>query len=144
MRAADIKMLVFSSSATVYGDPQYLLLDEAHPTSATNAYGPSKLHIEEILADVAKSDASWRIACLRYFNPVGAHDSGLIGEDPNDIPNDLMPYIVQVASGRLSKLNVFGNDYDTLDGTSVRDYIPVMDLAEGHSAALCFLENHAG
>jgi UDP-glucose 4-epimerase len=144
MRAADVKTLVFSSSATVYGDPQYLPLDEAHPTSATNPYGRSKLHIEEMLADVAKSDASWSIACLRYFNPVGAHESGLIGEDPNDIPNNLMPYIAQVASGKLSKLNIFGNDYDTPDGTGVRDYIHVMDLAEGHSAALRFLENHTG
>jgi UDP-glucose 4-epimerase len=144
MRAAEVKTLVFSSSATVYGDPQYLPLDEEHPTSATNPYGRSKLHIEEMLADVAKSDASWRIACLRYFNPVGAHDSGLIGEDPNDIPNNLMPYIAQVASGKLPKLNVFGNDYDTPDGTGVRDYIHVMDLAEGHSAALGFLESHTG
>jgi UDP-glucose 4-epimerase len=144
MRAADVKTLVFSSSATVYGDPQYLPLDEAHPTSATNPYGRSKLQIEEILADVATSDGSWRIACLRYFNPVGAHDSGLIGEDPNDIPNNLMPYIAQVASGRLPKLNVFGDDYDTKDGTGVRDYIHVMDLAEGHNAALDFLEHETG
>jgi UDP-glucose 4-epimerase len=144
MREADVKTLVFSSSATVYGDPQYLPLDETHPTNATNPYGRSKLHIEEMLADVAKSDASWSIACLRYFNPVGAHESGLIGEDPNDIPNNLMPYIAQVASGKLSKLNIFGNDYDTPDGTGVRDYIHVMDLAEGHSAALRFLENHTG
>ena len=144
MRAADVKTLVFSSSATVYGYAQYLPLDEAHPTSATNPYGRSKLHIEEMLADVAKSDTTWCIACLRYFNPVGAHDSSLIGEDPNDIPNNLMPYIAQVASGKLPKLNVFGNDHDTPDGTGVRDYIHVMDLAEGHSAALGFLENHAG
>jgi UDP-glucose 4-epimerase len=144
MRAADVKTLVFSSSATVYGDPQYLPLDEAHPTSATNPYGRSKLQIEEILADVAKSDTSWRIACLRYFNPVGAHDSGLIGEDPNDIPNNLMPYIAQVASGKLPKLNVFGDDYETKDGTGVRDYIHVMDLAEGHKAALSFLGQAAG
>jgi UDP-glucose 4-epimerase len=144
MRAADVKTLVFSSSATVYGDPQYFPLDEAHPTRATNPYGRSKLHIEEMLADVAKSDDSWRIACLRYFNPVGAHESGLIGEDPNDIPNNLMPYIAQVASGKLRKLNVFGNDYDTPDGTGVRDYIHVMDLADGHGAALRFLESHTG
>jgi UDP-glucose 4-epimerase len=144
MRAADVKTLVFSSSATVYGDPQYLPLDEAHPTSATNPYGRSKLQIEEMLADVARSDASWRIACLRYFNPVGAHDSGLIGEDPNDIPNNLMPYIAQVASGKLPQLNVFGDDYDTPDGTGVRDYIHVMDLAEGHNAALDFLEQETG
>jgi UDP-glucose 4-epimerase len=144
MRAADVKTLVFSSSATVYGDPQYLPLDEAHPTSATNPYGRSKLQIEEILADVAKSDTSWRIACLRYFNPVGAHDSGLIGEDPNDIPNNLMPYIAHVASGKLPELNVFGDDYDTKDGTGVRDYIHVMDLAEGHNAALGFLAQETG
>jgi UDP-glucose 4-epimerase len=144
MRAADVKTLVFSSSATVYGDPQYLPLDEAHPTSATNPYGRSKLQIEEMLADVARSDASWRIACLRYFNPVGAHDSGLIGEDPNDIPNNLMPYIAQVASGKLPQLNVFGDDYDTPDGTGVRDYIHVMDLAEGHQAALGFLAQQPG
>jgi UDP-glucose 4-epimerase len=144
MRAAVVKTLVFSSSATVYGDPQYLPLDEAHPTSATNPYGRSKLQIEEILADVAKSDTSWRIACLRYFNPVGAHDSGLIGEDPNDIPNNLMPYIAQVVGGKLPKLNVFGDNYDTKDGTGVRDYIHVMDLAEGHNVALDFLEQETG
>jgi UDP-glucose 4-epimerase len=144
MRVADAKTLVFSSSATVYGDPQYLPLDEVHPTSSTNPYGRSKLQIEEILADVAKSDASWRIACLRYFNPVGAHGSGLIGEDPSDIPNNLMPYIAQVARGKLPKLNVFSDDYDTKDGTGVRDYIHVMDLAEGHNAALDFLEHETG
>jgi len=144
MRAADAKTLVFSSSATVYGDPQYLPLDESHPTSATNPYGRSKLHIEEMLADVALSDPTWRIACLRYFNPVGAHDSGLIGEDPNDIPNNLMPYIAQVASGTLPHLHVYGDDYNTLDGTGVRDYIHVMDLAEGHSAALDFLGHNVG
>lgn len=107
-------------------------------TSATNPYGRSKLDIEEILADVAKSDPGWRITCLRYFNPVGAHDSGLIGEDPNDIPNNLVPYIAQVASGKFHKLNVFGNDYDTPDGTGVRDYIHVMDLTEGHGAHCAF------
>lgn len=139
MQAADVKTVVFSSSATVYGDPQYLPIDEEHPTSATNPYGRSKLHIEEILADVAKSDAKWRIACLRYFNPVGAHDSGLIGEDPCGIPNNLMPYVAQVATGALPYLNIFGNDYPTLDGTGVRDYIHVMDLAEGHLAALNYL-----
>ena len=144
MHASNVKTLVFSSSATVYGEPHYLPLDESHPTSATNPYGRSKLQIEEILADVAKSDRSWRIACLRYFNPVGAHDSGLIGEDPNDIPNNLMPYIAQVASGKLPKLNVFGDDYETQDGTGVRDYIHVMDLAEGHKAALDFLGQETG
>jgi len=139
MQATQVKILVFSSSATVYGDPQYLPIDEAHPTSATNPYGRSKLHIEDMLADVAKSDTSWRIACLRYFNPVGAHVSGLIGEDPNGIPNNLIPYIACVAAGKLPHLNVFGNDYNTPDGTGVRDYIHVMDLAEGHLAALNFL-----
>jgi UDP-glucose 4-epimerase len=144
MRATNIKTLVFSSSATVYGAPQYLPLDENHPTQATNPYGRSKLHIEEMLADVVASDASWHIACLRYFNPVGAHESGLIGEDPNGIPNNLMPYIAQVASGKLAYLNVYGNDYDTPDGTGVRDYIHVMDLAEGHLAALNFIEQQSG
>ncbi len=140
MRELSIKQLVFSSSATVYGDPQYLPLDEAHPTSATNPYGRSKLHIEEILADVTKSDASWRITSLRYFNPVGAHPSGLLGEDPNGIPNNLMPFVARVAAGKLPQLSVFGNDYETPDGTGVRDYIHVMDLAEGHLAALNALQ----
>jgi len=144
MHTTNIKHIVFSSSATVYGDPQYLPLDEQHPTSATNPYGRSKLQIEEILADLTKSNPEWRIVCLRYFNPVGAHDSGLIGEDPNDIPNNLMPYITQVASGRLPYLNIFGNDYNTKDGTGVRDYIHVMDLAEGHKSALNFLNSHIG
>ena len=140
LRDTGIRQLVFSSSATVYGDPKYLPLDEAHPTSATNPYGRSKLQIEEILQDVAKSDASWRMTSLRYFNPVGAHDSGLIGEDPNGIPNNLMPYVARVAAGKLPMLNVFGNDYDTPDGTGVRDFIHVMDLAEGHLAALNALQ----
>lgn len=144
MQAADVKTMVFSPSATVYGDPQYLPIDEDHPTSVTNPYGRSKLHIEEILADVAKSETGWRIACLRYFNPVGAHESGLIGEDPSDIPNNLMPYVAQVATGKLPYLNVFGNDYPTPDGTGVRDYIHVVDLAEGHLAALNFLGNQNG
>ena len=139
MQAANVKTMVFSSSATVYGDPQYLPIDEAHPTGATNPYGRSKLQVEEVLADVAKADPSWRIACLRYFNPVGAHESGLICEDSTGIPNNLMPYVAQVASGKLPYLNVFGNDYPTPDGTGVRDYIHVMDLAEGHLAALNFL-----
>ncbi len=143
MRDSHVKTLVFSSSATVYGDPHYLPLDESHPTSATNPYGRTKLHIEEILADVAHADPTWRIACLRYFNPVGAHDSGLIGEDPNGPPNNLMPYLARVASGQLPYLNIFGNDYDTPDGTGVRDYIHVMDLAAGHLAALDYLTSHA-
>lgn len=144
MQAAQCKTLVFSSSATVYGDPKYLPIDEAHPTSATNPYGRSKLHIEEILSDLSASDPSWHIAALRYFNPVGAHASGLIGENPNGIPNNLMPFIAQVAVGKLPQLKVFGNDYDTPDGTGVRDYIHVMDLAEGHLAALKFLTQQSG
>ena len=130
------KTLVFSSSATVYGQPQYLPLDESHPTSATNPYGRTKLMIEEMLADVAAADPEWRIAILRYFNPVGAHDSGLIGENPNGIPNNLMPFVSRVAAGRLAELSVFGNDYDTPDGTGVRDYIHVSDLAAAHVLAL--------
>lgn len=130
------KRLVFSSSATVYGQPQYLPLDEDHPTSATNPYGRTKLMIEEMLGDIAAADPDWRIAILRYFNPVGAHDSGLIGENPNGIPNNLMPFISRVAAGKLKELSVFGDDYDTPDGTGVRDYIHVVDLAAGHAAAL--------
>jgi len=144
MQSAKVKTLVFSSSATVYGEPQYLPLNESHPTSAMNPYGRSKLHIEEMLKDIAISDTDWRIACLRYFNPVGAHDSGLIGESPNGMPNNLMPYIAQVAAGRKQALNIFGNDYPTPDGTGVRDYIHVMDLAEGHAAALNFLSQTFG
>jgi UDP-glucose 4-epimerase len=144
MQSAQVKTLVFSSSATVYGEPQCLPLDENHATRATNPYGRSKLHIEEILNDVAASDADWRIACLRYFNPVGAHESGLIGENPNGVPNNLMPYIAQVAAGQRPCLSVFGGDYPTEDGTGVRDYIHVMDLAEGHAAALGFLSRTTG
>ena len=136
-----VKTLVFSSSATVYGQPRYLPLDENHPTSATNPYGRTKLMIEEMLTDIAASDPQWRIATLRYFNPVGAHDSGLIGENPNGIPNNLMPFISRVAAGRLAELSVFGNDYDTPDGTGVRDYIHVVDLADGHVAALDTIAN---
>ena len=138
MDACDVRTLVFSSSATVYGVPQQLPLREDHPTGATNPYGRSKLHIEEILQDLAASDERWRITALRYFNPVGAHDSGLIGEDPSGIPNNLMPFIARVATGQLPKLSVFGDDYDTPDGTGVRDYIHVVDLAEGHRAALAY------
>ncbi len=136
MRDCGAKTLVFSSSATVYGQPQYLPLDENHPTSATNPYGRTKLMIEEMLADVAVAAPEWRIAILRYFNPVGAHDSGLIGENPNGTPNNLMPFISRVAAGRLAELSIFGDDYDTPDGTGVRDYIHVVDLAGGHVAAL--------
>lgn len=144
MQLTQVRQLVFSSSATVYGEPRYLPLDEQHPTRATNPYGRSKLHIEEMLADLAGSDPSWRIACLRYFNPVGAHESGLIGEDPNGVPNNLLPFVAQVAAGRRQRLSVFGQDYATPDGTGVRDYIHVMDLAEGHLAALHFLAAHDG
>ncbi|MBJ7437620.1 MAG: UDP-glucose 4-epimerase GalE [Sphingopyxis sp.] len=136
MADCGVKTLVFSSSATVYGEPRYLPLDESHPTSATNPYGRTKLMIEEMLTDIAAADPDWRIATLRYFNPVGAHDSGLIGENPNGIPNNLMPFISRVAAGRLAELSVFGNDYDTPDGTGVRDYIHIVDLADGHVAAL--------
>jgi len=136
MTEVGIKRLVFSSSATVYGDPQYLPIDEAHPRSTTNPYGRTKLQIENILEDLATSSANWRITCLRYFNPVGAHESGLIGEDPNGLPTNLMPILARVAAGRLSCLNIFGGDYDTPDGTCVRDYIHIMDLAEGHLAAV--------
>lgn len=132
MAYCNVKTMVFSSSATVYGQPRYLPLDECHPTSATSPYGRTKLMIEEMLEDIAHADPEWRIAILRYFNPVGAHGSGLIGEDPNGIPNNLMPYISRVASGRLNELSVYGNDYDTPDGTGVRDYIHVTDLAQGH------------
>jgi UDP-glucose 4-epimerase len=144
MQSVQVKTLVFSSSATVYGEPQYLPLDENHPTGATNPYGRSKLHIEEMLNDVAASSPDWRMVCLRYFNPVGAHESGLIGEKPNGVPNNLMPYIAQVAAGQRADLNIFGADYATADGTGVRDYIHVMDLAEGHAAALSFLSQSTG
>ena len=131
MRACSVQQLVFSSSATVYGDPQRLPLTEDHPLSATNPYGRSKLMIEDMLRDLQASDASWRIAILRYFNPVGAHASGLIGEDPRGVPNNLMPYVAQVAIGRREQLQVWGDDYATPDGTGVRDYIHVVDLATG-------------
>lgn len=141
MQGAGVKRLVFSSSATVYGEPKYLPIDEAHPTAPTNPYGWNKLHIEQMLSDMAVADPEWRIASLRYFNPVGAHESSLIGEDPNDIPNNLMPYIARVAAGKLPHLNVFGNDYPTPDGTGIRDYLHVMDLAEGHLAAMNHLDS---
>lgn len=144
MKAADVKTIVFSSSATVYGDPASLPIKEDFPTSATNPYGRSKLMIEEIMQDLHVSDNSWRIALLRYFNPVGAHPTGLIGEDPNDIPNNLMPYISQVAIGKLEQLSVFGNDYPTKDGTGVRDYIHVVDLSVGHVRAIEKLKTTAG
>jgi UDP-glucose 4-epimerase len=135
-----VRKLVFSSSATVYGDPKWLPLTEDHPLSATNPYGQSKLMVEEILRDLYRSDPSWRLAILRYFNPAGAHASGLIGEDPLGIPDNLMPFVAQVAIGRREVLNVWGNDYPTPDGTGVRDYIHVVDLALGHLKALQALD----
>ena len=136
MAAAGVRAVVFSSSATVYGDPATVPITEDFPLSATNPYGRSKLVIEDILRDIARADAGWNVALLRYFNPVGAHESGLIGEDPRGIPNNLMPYVAQVAVGRRPHLSVFGGDYPTPDGTGVRDYIHVVDLARGHVAAL--------
>ena len=136
MARAGVKTLVFSSSATVYGDPPTVPIEENFPLSVTNPYGRSKLMIEEILRDVHKADGGWNIALLRYFNPVGAHISGLIGEDPNGIPNNLMPIVSQVAIGKRAALSVYGGDYPTRDGTGVRDYIHVMDLAQGHLKAL--------
>ena len=144
MHEAGVKALVFSSSATVYGDPAMLPIREDFPRSTTNPYGASKLMIEDILADLTKADASWKISRLRYFNPVGAHESGLIGETPSGIPNNLLPYVAQVAAGQRDCLSVFGNDYPTPDGTGVRDYIHVMDLAEGHVAALDHLQREGG
>lgn len=136
MSECNIKTLIFSSSATVYGDPSTVPINEGFPTSATNPYGRSKLMVEECLNDFYKANPDWSITLLRYFNPVGAHPSGKLGEDPNGIPNNLMPFISQVAVGKRECLNVFGGDYPTLDGTGVRDYIHVMDLARGHIAAL--------
>ncbi len=136
MQKMNVKKIVFSSSATVYGDPASVPIEETFPLHTTNPYGSTKRMIEDILRDLYVSDNEWSIALLRYFNPIGAHKSGLLGEDPNGIPNNLMPYIAQVAAGKLSHLNVFGNDYDTHDGTGVRDYIHVVDLAKGHIKAV--------
>ncbi len=144
MLEAGLKTIVFSSSATVYGEPKTVPIREDLPLSASNPYGRTKLMIEEILRDVAKTDSGWRVALLRYFNPVGAHSSGMIGEDPNGIPNNLMPYIARVAAGRLKELSVYGADYPTPDGTGVRDYIHVVDLARGHLAALHALRERTG
>ncbi len=144
MAESGVKTLVFSSSATVYGDPHSVPIREDFPLSATNPYGRSKLMLEEILRDLSRSDETWHIALLRYFNPVGAHESGTIGEDPNGIPNNLMPYITQVAVGKLQQLSVFGDDYPTPDGTGVRDYIHVVDLARGHLAALRAIDAKSG
>lgn len=144
MQKYNVKNLVFSSSATVYGDPHKVPIKEDFPLSATNPYGRSKLIIEQILKDLHISDPTWNIALLRYFNPIGAHPSGRIGEDPDGIPNNLVPYIAQVAVGKLEKLNVFGNDYPTSDGTGVRDYIHVVDLSTGHLKALEKLKSDPG
>jgi UDP-glucose 4-epimerase len=144
MSTHGVRQLVFSSSATVYGDPASVPIREDAPLRATNPYGRSKLMIEDMLRDLALSDGGWRIALLRYFNPVGAHESGLLGEAPNGIPNNLMPYIAQVAAGRRDKLAVFGDDYPTHDGTGLRDYIHVVDLAHGHVRALAVLAGQAG
>ena len=139
-----VKKIVFSSSATVYGDPEELPIRETSRLSTTNPYGTTKLYIEGILKDLYVSDNEWSIAILRYFNPVGAHKSGLIGEDPNGIPNNLMPYIVKVANGELPNLNIFGDDYDTSDGTGVRDYIHITDLANGHIKAIDYVLENKG
>ncbi|MFG6449717.1 UDP-glucose 4-epimerase GalE [Roseateles sp. BYS180W] len=144
MQQQGCKRIVFSSSATVYGAPKTLPIVESSPTQATNPYGETKLMGEAILRDLGAADAQWQTACLRYFNPVGAHPSGRIGEDPRGTPNNLMPYVAQVAVGRRARLSVFGNDYPTPDGTGVRDYIHVVDLAEGHAAALRRLFAHEG
>lgn len=144
MQRHSVRTIVFSSSATVYGDPASVPIREDFPLSATNPYGRSKLMAEDILRDLATSEPDWNIAILRYFNPVGAHESGLIGEDPNGMPNNLMPFISQVAIGQRSKLTVFGNDYPTPDGTGVRDYIHVVDLADGHLKALQALQTQGG
>ncbi len=144
MGRAGVRHFVFSSSATVYGDPASVPIREDAPCSATNPYGRSKLIIEDILADLQHAEPDWRIARFRYFNPIGAHESGLIGEDPQGVPNNLMPYVAQVAVGKREFLNIWGNDYSTPDGTGVRDYIHVMDLAAGHVAALEYLKNTPG
>jgi UDP-glucose 4-epimerase len=140
----DVRRIVFSSSATVYGDPVSVPIREDSPLSATNPYGRSKLMVEQIMRDLERADRRWRIVLLRYFNPVGAHESGRIGEDPSGIPNNLMPFVAQVAVGKLPRLRIFGDDWDTPDGTGVRDYIHVVDLAVGHLRALDKIAKHAG
>lgn len=144
MEANDVYNFVFSSSATVYGKPEILPIKEDFPLSATNPYGYTKLMIEQILKDLSKSNDKWNIVLLRYFNPIGAHESGLIGENPNGIPNNIMPYIMRVATGQYDMVHVFGNDYDTKDGTGVRDYIHVVDLANGHIKAIDYLVKNGG
>jgi UDP-glucose 4-epimerase len=144
MYNANVKKLVFSSSATVYGDMSKPPFNENSPRSCTNTYGRTKLMIEEILMDLSRSDPEWSVAVLRYFNPIGSHESGLIGENPSGIPNNIMPYISQVAIGKLERLNIFGYDYSTKDGTGVRDYIHVSDLAEGHVKAIDYISLNDG
>lgn len=144
MRASNVKTIVFSSSATVYGEPKYLPYDEEHPTNPINPYGRTKLQIEQILRDLSESDPAWKVAVLRYFNPVGAHESGLIGEDPKGTPNNLMPILNKVASGELKYLEIYGHDYPTADGTAERDYIHVMDLVEGHLDAINYIKGNLG
>lgn len=139
MKSCAVKNLVFSSSATVYGEPEYLPIDEKHPVNPTNPYGYTKLYIENILSDVCKAYLDWNVVCLRYFNPIGAHKSGLIGDNPSGIPENLMPYILKVASGELDCLNIFGNDYDTPDGTCLRDFIHIEDLIDAHIQSLKYL-----
>ena len=139
MRSFGVKNLIYSSSATVYGIPKYLPIDENHPLSSNNPYAETKLKIEEELRSISEAEDGWNIVCLRYFNPVGAHESGLIGENPRGIPNNLMPHIVNVANGELPHINIYGNDYDTIDGTGVRDYVHIMDLSESHLLALNYL-----
>jgi UDP-glucose 4-epimerase len=144
MKSCNVKTIVFSSSATVYGEPKYLPYDEKHPTNPINPYGRTKLQVEQMLRDLCESDCEWRVATLRYFNPAGAHESGLIGDEPKGIPNNLMPILNKVASGEISHIEIFGDDYQTIDGTCVRDFIHIMDLVEGHLAALDYLKNHFG
>lgn len=145
MEQAGVRRIVFSSSATVYGEPSNMPIAETCPVgSPTNPYGSSKLMVERMLQDLAKSDPAWSLAILRYFNPIGAHESGMIGEDPHGIPNNLLPFITQVAVGKLERLSIFGSDYATPDGTGIRDYIHVVDLAQGHLAALDFISNRSG
>ena len=144
MQKHGVKKLVFSSSATVYGMNNPVPFREEYPTSATNPYGYTKVMIEQMLDDICVADPDWAVCRLRYFNPIGAHESGLIGEDPNGIPNNLLPYVARVAAGKLKELSVFGDDYDTPDGTGVRDYIHVVDLAKGHLAALKYIETNKG
>jgi UDP-glucose 4-epimerase len=144
MQENNIKTLVFSSSATVYGDPQYLPIDEKHPLSATNPYGSTKIYIENILDDLCKSDNEWSVVSLRYFNPIGKHKSGLLNESPKGTPNNIMPILLKVASGEIEYLNIYGNSYKTKDGSGVRDYIHIEDLAAGHIAGLDYIKNNKG